>query len=288
MSISFAQYEKTAQQGSQRPVASSGPRVRFFSLKNDGDEALVRFLVDKKDDIEVVRTHQQMINGYSRRVECIRDVNEPVDNCPFCSAGRPIQTKVYIKLIEYIRDDAGVIQPVAKVWERPVGFGSTISNYLTEYGPLSDMIFKVKRKGAAGSTNTTYDILYASPSIYPVQNYPKSVELFEGYNVVGGAVISKDFQGMLECLSDTETSGPSVNNYSGPTGVARPAARTYAPTFPVGGAGMSGSSAPGMVTPSTSYSAPNAARSVEPSTPSVTGPTTPVEENVVSRPRRFY
>lgn len=285
MSISFAQYEEVTQQRAQRSSnTTGGPRVRFFSLKNDGDEALVRFLVDEKNDIEVVRTHQQMVNGYPRRVECIRGVDEPIDNCPFCSAGRPIQTKVYIKLIEYIRDENGAIQPVAKIWERPVSFGSTISNYLTEYGPLSDMIFKVKRKGAAGSTSTTYDILFASPSTYPIQNYPKSVELFDGYSVVGGAVISKDFQGMLDCLSEPETSGPATNNYSGPTGVARPAARTYAPTFPVGGANANKAPAvPVTATPSAGYAAP-----ATPRTAPTAAPSNPTGDGAVSRPRRFY
>lgn len=283
MSISYAQYERmNKQRGPEAGRSNDGPLVRFFYLKNDGDEALVRFMVDAKEDLELVKTHQIIVRGYPRKVECLREEgNEPLENCPFCEAGEPIQSKIYIKLLEYVRGEDGSVQPVAKVWERPVSYGGTISNYLTEYGPLSNMLFKIKRKGAAGSTNTTYDIIFASPNTYPMQNYPNAPELFDGYSVVGNTVLKKDFQGMLDYLAEPEASAPT-NNYKRGPAATQPAARTYNSNY--------GTTA---AAPSVAPSAAPSASELKPATVSVGVSTPPAarvstEAPATPRPRRFY
>ena len=279
MQIDFTKYSETAQSNNQGGTRSDTPRVGFFFLKNDGDEALVRILVDSSADFNIVGVHQCTFNGKQRNVNCIRTPEEPTDNCPFCSSGSPVRYKIYIPVIEYVRGDDGRVQAVARIWERPASFASTLNNNITEYGPLSDVILKIKRSGTG--TSTTYNLLYAANENRNPDAYPKKTELFEGYNVIGTAVLNRDFQGMLDLLSgDAGTPAAPANNYSGPVNVARPAARTYAPTAP------------------TAYAAPAAAPQapVAPAAPTTTRPAPAApgfsgSENTganVARPRRFY
>ncbi len=275
MQIDFTKYSEATQNANQNGSRSDGPRVGFFFLKNDGDEALVRILVDSSADFNIVGVHQCTFNGKQRNVNCIRTPEEPTDNCPFCSSGSPVRYKIYIPVIEYVRGEDGRIQAVARIWERPASFASTLNNNITEYGPLSDVILKIKRSGTG--TSTTYNLLYAANENRNPDAYPKMPELFEGYNVIGTAVLSRDFQGMLDLLSGDAGTPAPTNNYSGPANVARPAARTYAPTAPAAYAAPAAApQAPvAPVAPRTAPAAPGFSGS-ENTAPSV------------ARPRRFY
>lgn len=274
MQIDFTKYSETTQNTTQNGARSDGPRVGFFFLKNDGDEALVRILVDSSADFNIVGVHQCTFNGKTRNVNCIRTPEEPTDNCPFCSSGSPVRYKIYIPVIEYVRGEDGRVQALARIWERPASFASTLNNNITEYGPLSDVILKIKRSGTG--TSTTYNLLYAANENRNPDAYPKMSELFDNYNVIGTAVLNRDFQGMLDLLSGDAGTPASTNNYSGPANVARPAARTYAPT-----------GAATYVTPAASQTpASSTVTRPAPAAPGFSG-----SENTtanVARPRRFY
>lgn len=168
-----------------------GFKVGFLSLKNDGDEAIVRIMHDNVDSFDMVTTHQATIDGRMRRVGCLRSPSDPLSECPFCEAGKPVQTRLYVHLIQYVRNDQGQIVPLAKVWERPASFARTLAGLIEEYGPLSNSVFKIKRSGAAGSTATTYSVLYGNPVLYPAETYPKKDDAFAGYCATGHAVLNK-------------------------------------------------------------------------------------------------
>lgn len=186
--------------------------VGFFSLKNDGDEAVVRIMHDDISSFDLVTTHPIQIGNKYRRVNCIRDPREPMDNCPLCKSGVKVQQRFYIHLIQYIKDEKGNIIPQAKIWERSASYAVTIKNLLDEYGPLSDCIFKIRRNGEAGSMNTTYSILFGNPQVYRPEFYPKDNSLFEGYSVVGSAVLDKNFDEIAEFLSTGEFPQRNSNN----------------------------------------------------------------------------
>ena len=184
---------------------NQGPRVGYFSLKDDGDEAVVRFAYDSPDEFDIMTTHQTQIDGRFRRVNCLRDFNEPVDKCPMCKAGVPIQQRFYIKLIEYVMDENGEIEVVPKVWERPTSYVTILNNLFIEYEDIKDFVFKIKRSGKKGSLQTTYSILPANQKIYNESRYEKDFSGFEGYNVLGSALLNWDAEKMKESLGDTET-----------------------------------------------------------------------------------
>ena len=172
----------------------SSDRIEFFGLKNNGDEAIVRIMHDSTDTFDIVTTHPVSIDGRYRRVNCIRNPRDPIENCPLCSNGSKIQQRIYIHLIHYINDENGNIVPRGKVWERSASFAVTLKNLIDEYGPLSRNVFKIRRNGEAGDMKTTYSIMYANPQNYNEQNYPIIPNIFDNYSAVGNAVLDKSFK----------------------------------------------------------------------------------------------
>ena len=176
----------------QQARQTQGPYVSFFSLRDDGDEAIVRFAYDDPSEFEVYTVHPVTIDGKFRKVNCINDLRAGVSSCPMCAAGVQLQQKFYIRLIEYTRDEQGNIVPQAKIWERPTSYMQILTNLFTEYGPLKDNVFKVKRSGARGDMQTTYSIMFGNPTIYNEQLYVKDFSAFENYSPLGTAILDKN------------------------------------------------------------------------------------------------
>ena len=53
---------------------------------------------------------------------------------------------------------------------------------MDEYGDLRDVVFKIKRRGARGSLQTTYDILPANSNIYKEEIYKKDFSCFNNFD----------------------------------------------------------------------------------------------------------
>lgn len=181
----------------------NGPRISYFSLKNHGDEAVVRIMIDSEADFEILAVHSTNVKGKFRKINCIRDYSEPFENCPFCASGEKLQYRLYIKLLEYGKDESGNIVVTPRIWERGAGFANTLKSLMDEYGPLSNIVCKIKRVGAAGSQETTYTVLPANAQVYRDDLYRRMPELFEGYSVLGNAVLDKDYQEMSAMLAGT-------------------------------------------------------------------------------------
>ena len=192
----------------QTNKANTSNNPGYFSLKNDKDEAVVRILADSVADFDIVTVHEANVNGKTRYVNCVRGPMDPSDACPFCEAGEKLKQVFFIHLIHYTTDENNNIVPVAKVWQRSTYYANIIRDLIMEYGPLSDVILKIRRNGAAGSKDTNYTILPANPAIYKAENYPK-VDLFGDYKVIGKMVLSKSKNEMAYYIDNGEF--PSVN-----------------------------------------------------------------------------
>ena len=166
--------------------------VDFFSLKNDGDTAIVRFMHDSTDTFELLTVHDITLNDKYRKANCIRQPNEPLENCPLCATGKRVQQRFFIHLIQYVQDSNGNIIGIPKVWERPASYMQILANLFAEYGPLKDNVFKVKRSGARGDMQTSYSIMFSNPTIYNEQLYPKDFSAFENHSPLGTAIIDKN------------------------------------------------------------------------------------------------
>ena len=145
--------QQLAERGSGK---SNKQYVSYFGLKDDGDEAVVRFIYSDPSQFDVYTVHPVTIDGKFRKVNCLRGFHDPVEKCPLCEAGEPVQNKIYIKMIKYERaEDGSTINIVPCVWERPASYITILNNLFSEYGDISDCVFKIRRSGERGSLQTT-------------------------------------------------------------------------------------------------------------------------------------
>ena len=116
--------------------------VGFFSLKHDGEEAIVRIVCNNLSDLDILTVHPVTVgqsNFPNRSVSCLRDnPREPMDKCPLCVAGEKIQQRVYIKMLQY---DPNTHESKAVVWDRAAGtYVPKLKSYMDNYGPLSNIM----------------------------------------------------------------------------------------------------------------------------------------------------
>lgn len=155
----------------------------YFSLKNDKDVAQVRLLYDSYDDVEGYSVHEVEIDGRNRYVNCLRDYNSPIDDCPFCAAKMPVRAKLFVPLYNIDEDKV-------QIWDRGKKFFQKLSSLSARYPDISSHIFEIERNGKAGSTQTTYEI-------YEVDHDDMTcADLPEAGDVLGGIVLDKSADDM--------------------------------------------------------------------------------------------
>ena len=205
MKINWNEFQERAAAMEERQQNGNGSKVSFFTLKNDGDEAVVRIMHDSPEDFDMLAVHQTTIDGRFRNVSCLRSPTDPMDMCPFCSEGKKVNLRLYLHMIQYVKDENGQVVAKPVVWERSTAYARTVAQYIAEYGPLSDMIFKIKRNGAKGSMDTTYTIIPANAKLYPEDIYVKDYSMFDGYQALGHAVLDKNYEQMMQLLDGAPT-----------------------------------------------------------------------------------
>ena len=160
----------------------------FFSLKDDGDIARVRFMYNGIEDVEGYAVHEIMLNEKRRYVNCLRSYKDPKNKCPFCNSGSLQRAKLYVPL--YDEDTHEV-----KLWERGKRFFSEISSLCSRYSsadePLVSQIFEIERRGKKGDKDTTY-------GIFPVgrPDDTRLEDLPEIPNVIGSVILDKTAEEM--------------------------------------------------------------------------------------------
>ena len=163
----------------------------FFSLKNDGDVARVRFMYNDMEDVVGYAVHEVEVDGKRRYVNCLREYNEPKSKCPFCEGGYFQRAKLYIPV--YDLDDKEV-----KIWERGKNFFGKISSICARYAtgnvPLVAHTFEVERHGKKGDTQTTYEIYETGVDDTKLSDLP------EIPNVLGSIILDKNADDMREYL----------------------------------------------------------------------------------------
>lgn len=162
-----------------------GFKVNFFSLKNDGDIAVVRFDYDSPKEFDMETVHSIKQGNKYLKVSCNKDWHDPTSHCALCDAGERVATKFFAKLLVYTQDQSGKIVANAVVWERPYSFAKTLAEYYNEYGSLNNLVFKVKRHGAAGSMETSYDLIVPDQTVYRPDIYVKDFSAFDGFKLEG-------------------------------------------------------------------------------------------------------
>ena len=176
---------------------STAPQVGFFQLKNDGDEAVVRFMCDSTKDFEIFTTHTTpTANNKYMKVNCLREATDPVSKCPLCESKAYKLTQTFcITLIQYEKQADNTIVATPKVWARPISFAQKLKSYIDNYGPLSDVICKVIRHGAG--LQTEYEVVpNLSKAIFRDDLYVKDTTPFKDYTALGKVVANKSADDM--------------------------------------------------------------------------------------------
>ena len=109
--------------------------AEFFKLENDGDSAVVRFILDKPDDVDVLAVHEIPVpnSQFRRKVSCLKnEPTEPNDVCPLCAAGYTTSLSVYIQMYVYEQDENGYYK------------GHTQNYILVEYKSSENLENKIK------------------------------------------------------------------------------------------------------------------------------------------------
>lgn len=155
----------------------------FFSLKNDKDVALVRFMYNSVDDVEGYAVHQVEIDGKKRYVNCLREYNQPKDVCPFCRANMFTTAKLFIPVYNIDEDKV-------QMWERGKKFISKISSICARYPDVVSHKFEIERNGKKGETTTTYEIYEVGKDETTLEDLPDVA------NPLGSIVLDKSADDM--------------------------------------------------------------------------------------------
>ena len=147
----------------------------FFTLKDDGDTARVRFLYDDPDgnDIDYFLVHEVEIDGKRRYVSCNAIDDEGrmhTEDCPLCKSGNKPKEKLFLQL--YDEDDQKL-----KIWERGKNFVGKIVTYLNRYGSLVEQPIDIERRGKKGDTNTTYEMFPLAKDGKHLEDFPEKQQL---------------------------------------------------------------------------------------------------------------
>lgn len=226
-------------------------QVGFFNLQNDGDEAVVRFMVDSLEDLEILTVHDIYVDGKFRQISCVRDPRDPIEKCPLCAKDERIKQVVFIKMLQYVNTPNGVdVKPV--VWQRNAStYAFRIKGYLDNYGPLSQILCKVIRHGAKGDMKTTYDIIpNLSPVQFPQENFPIVTEAFNNYKALGRVVLDKSTE---EINTFIQTGSFPNNSEENATITPQPQYNNTMPNFEVPSSPFDEQPAEGMQRPTRYY-----------------------------------
>ncbi|MBO6272855.1 hypothetical protein J6O48_08775 [bacterium] len=163
----------------------------FFYLKEDKEVAQVRFMYSGIDDVEGLSVHQVEIGDKKRYVNCLREYNQPIDDCPFCREKMFTQAKLFIPIYDC---DTGDV----KIWERGKKFFSKISSLCARYPNMVSHMFEIERNGKKGDTSTTYEIYETGQDDTTLEDLPDRPK------ILGGFVLDKTADDMEYYLEEGE------------------------------------------------------------------------------------
>ena len=126
--------------------------MNYFTVKN-GEEARVRFLFDKIDEMHFFWVHK--FNDPYATIVCANQSDEDHNDCKWCNEGVKREAKVILPL--YNEDKKQV-----EYWERTVLYAqNSIIPVIKEVAdlnqPIASQVYKIKRSGEG--MQTTYNII---------------------------------------------------------------------------------------------------------------------------------
>lgn len=165
----------------------------YFSLSDNGDKADINILIDKEDDIEIYAVHTIETKDGQTIVNCLREPQGSMDDCPLCAAKNRAYVQIYLKLIN---------EGQVKVWTRGKTFYDKLKSLLRRYKPLSATTFEVEREGKKGDPKTTYGF-YEVGTLDGLKNKEavlKHFKLEDAINILGDYVKDYSYDELCDFL----------------------------------------------------------------------------------------
>lgn len=134
----------------------------YFRLKDNREKALITFLVNNINDVELDLVHTvKLSDGKEVFVKCVADLDENLkvkkDTCPLCGEGFKLTEKVAINVYNHNTKSVQIWQLGKQLIEKLI--------YLSEKRPdLINHVFEVTRLGDKGDTKTSYEFEYIGQS----------------------------------------------------------------------------------------------------------------------------
>lgn len=167
----------------------------FFSIQNDKETKQVRFMYETLDDIEGTSVHKVEVNGKDRYVNCLREYNQPIDDCPFCREHYPVQARLFIPIYNIEEDSV-------QIWDRGKTMFQTLtgqcSRHCDDKTHICNNIFDVERQGKPKDKKTQYAIYYVDKDDTELEDLP------EAPHIIGGFVLDKTADDMEYYLENGE------------------------------------------------------------------------------------
>lgn len=174
-------------------------KINYLSLPEDGSTAEVHFLIDNEDDLNecLYVTHNVKLKSapklkYGVRVNCLREYNDPIKNCPFCEAG--YQTQISCVLPVYNEETEQV-----EFWTRGKKEANRLLRKLSKAkNPFSTYTWELTRIGAPGDQTTDYE--------YENLGADEDFDMAELDipEILGGPVLDKSFDDMEYYLNEND------------------------------------------------------------------------------------
>lgn len=229
--ITFEEYQKFEQQrasGDTRKQQTAG--VRYFSLAEDGDSAIVRFNIKGINDLIIEGVHRvKTSDGKTRTVSCLREsAHEPLEHCPLCANGENPQYRVFLPMIMYTQEDNGTVSAFPAVWDQGIRIRDTLKSYVEEFGDLTNYVFKITRHGKRGDMKTTYQIMPTNQNIYKEEVFVKDFSAFEDPNYLERFVMHRDIADIQEFMQTGDFPLPQKEEVAQQP-IQQPAPQTYQP-----------------------------------------------------------
>lgn len=172
----------------------------FFSIQNDKEVKQVRFMYETTDDIEGMSVHKVKVtdkngNEKDRYVNCLREYNQPVDDCPFCRERMNTQARLFIPVYNIDEDSV-------QIWDRGKTMFQTLLSQCTRYSNekthIVNNIFEIERQGKPKDKKTQYGIFQVDKDDTELADLP------EAPKILGGFVLDKSADDMEYYLENHE------------------------------------------------------------------------------------
>lgn len=173
----------------------------FFLLRNDGDYADVVFLYQSVEDVLVADVHYIKSPEYSGYAHCCGK------GCPACAKGIRTQTKLFIPVYNIQADEI-------QFFDRTMRFEPQLQqDVFSKFPNPSDFVFRITRHGAAGSVDTTYEIVAVGKNNtmpYASILAKHNATMPEYYNVICKEMSAQEMKSLLDA-GDRPSNGYSPN-----------------------------------------------------------------------------